>query len=91
MTSFKESVEALRAFLFRRRQAYISTFSGEVPKVVLADLARFCRANESTAHPNPDMWKQLEGRRQVWLRIQQHLQLTEDEIWDLLGRPDLEK
>jgi len=25
----------------------------------------------------------LDGRREVWLRIQQHLQLSEDALWKL--------
>lgn len=89
MKDSKTPLQRLRAFLFRRRQAYLTTFEGQVPKVVLEDLARFCKAHESTAHPNPDMAKQLEGRRQVWLRIASNLNLTEDQIWELYGRPDL--
>ena len=32
----------------------------------------------------------LEGRRAVWLRIQEHLQLPEEELWNLYdGRVDV--
>ncbi len=88
--ALKSRLEALRAFLFRRRQAYLTTFEGEVPKVVLADLARFCRAYESTYHPDPHMAAKLDGRREVWLRIAGHLNFTEEQMWDMYGRADLE-
>ena len=30
----------------------------------------------------------IQGRREVWLRIQNHLQLTPDQLWELYsGRP----
>lgn len=70
-------------YLSTRQQAYISVFSGDkniYAKTVLDDLARFCRANESSFHPDPRVHAQLEGRREVWLRIQQHLTLSTDEL-----------
>jgi hypothetical protein len=30
---------------------------------------------------------QLDGRREVFLRIQQHTQLSHDQLWLLLGAP----
>lgn len=78
-----EALRAVRAKLTTRAQAYRSTFSGPVPEVVLRDLAKFCRAHESTVTPDQRMTDILEGRREVWLRIQQHLQLTEEQLWDL--------
>ena len=50
---------------------------------VLKDLARFCRASESTFNPDERMHAVLEGRREVWLRIQEHLQLTPEQIYAL--------
>jgi hypothetical protein len=69
---------ALRDALLARAQAYRSTFSGERASEVLADLERFCHAN-STTHVEGDSHgtSQLEGRRQVWLRIQGYRDLTE--------------
>lgn len=48
-------------------------------RAVIADLKRFCRAGESTFHPNERVHAVLEGRREVILRILDHLELnTED-------------
>lgn len=72
--------------LFRRNKAaYETTFRGPTGKVVLADLAVFCRMNKSTFTPgDADAQKHLEGRREVFLRIQEHIQLTDDELWQLI-------
>ena len=69
---------ALRDALLARAQAYRETFGGERASEVLADLERFCHAN-STTHVEGDSHgtSQLEGRRQVWLRIQGYRDLTE--------------
>jgi len=49
--------------------------------VVLADLARFCHAADTT-HVVGDSHgsAQLEGRRQVWLRIQGFLCMTDEQL-----------
>ena len=80
-----------RRFLGRRRHAYLATFQSPLGEEVLADLARFCRATQSTFHTDPRVAAMLDGRREVFLRIQQHLRLTDEELWNLMGRPDLEK
>ena len=61
----------MRDALLARAQAYKKVFDGEMATTVLDDLARFCHAN-STTHVEGDSHgtSQLEGRRQVWLRIQ---------------------
>lgn len=71
---------SLRDLLVRRHQDYVQTFKGPVPERVLADLARFCRAGESTFHPDPRVHAVLEGRREVWLRIQKYLRLSAADI-----------
>jgi len=48
---------------------------------VLKDLAAFCRAEESTYHPDPRAHAVLEGRREVFLRIQSHLNLSSEDLW----------
>lgn len=73
-------------FLRKRRMAYVHTFKGTPGEIVLADLAKFCRANESTFHPDPHVRCQLEGRREVWLRIQHHLRLSDEEMWERYGQ-----
>ena len=79
-----------RRFLFQRRTAYVQTFSGPVAEEVLIDLARFCRAHTTTFHADPRVAAMLDGRREVWIRIQQHLQLSDADVWRLMGRPDLD-
>lgn len=70
-----------RELLKRRQQAYRHVFAGQRSQPVVADLARFCHA-QTTTHVIDDPYgsAQLEGRRQVWLRIQGHLRLTDDQI-----------
>lgn len=74
-----------RDFLQRRRTAYLRTFSNPMGEEVLADLAKFCRAHASTFHTDPRAHALAEGRREVFLRIAQHLRLTDEELWKLYG------
>jgi len=74
-------IRIAKDFLRSRRHQYIRTFDSESGKAVLADLAKFCRAHESTYHPQ--FSDQLDGRREVWLRIQQHINLTDAQLWEL--------
>lgn len=70
----------LADLLSSRRTAYVQTFSGPIAEKVLADLARFCRASESTFHADPRVHALAEGRREVWLRIVKHLNLTDEQL-----------
>lgn len=79
-------LDQARQYLSRRRTAYVRTFTGPFADEVLQDLARFCRASQSTFHPDPRVHAVAEGRREVWLRIQQHLQLTDDQLWRVYGQ-----
>lgn len=87
----KEALEKTKSFLVRRQQAYQQTFSPEsvFTKLVLEDLAKFCRANDTTFHPDSRMNAVLEGRREVWLRIQQHTKLDPDQLWKTYGRTNV--
>lgn len=71
----------LRDLLSSRGQAYRKTFAGIYGQRVLDDLAPFCRANKSTFHTDARLEGILQGRREVWLRITQNLNLTEEELW----------
>lgn len=51
-----------------------------IPQGVLDDLRGFCRADRSCFDIDPRIHAALEGRREVWLRIQQHLELTPEEL-----------
>jgi hypothetical protein len=85
----KQPTEAQR-FVAQRRTAYIKTFQTPFAEEVLADLAKFCRANESTFHPDARVHAVAEGRREVWLRIQQHLQMSDEELWRAFGVPSVQ-
>jgi hypothetical protein len=76
-------IERAKRFLMGRQTAYRVVFDGPRAEEVLADLAKFCRADQTTFHPDPRIEGRLDGRREVWLRIQHHLQLTPDELWKL--------
>jgi hypothetical protein len=73
--------------LFSRQSAYRLVFDkGTEPgRAVLQDLAKFCRANKSAFHQDPRLHAVLEGRREVWLRIANHLKLSQEELWELIG------
>ena len=73
-------LDKVRDFLITRKQAYQRTFTGNSGERVLEDLARFCRADESTFHTDPRVEGIMQGRREVWLRISKHLNLTPDEM-----------
>lgn len=68
-----------------RKSAYTLTFGDEPGQAVLQDLAKFCRANESCFHADQRLHALMEGRREVWLRIQQHLNLTDKELFSLFN------
>lgn len=72
-------------FLAERRTDYVKTFDTPAGQKVLADLAKFCRAHESTFHSDARVHAVAEGRREVWLRIQQHLQLDDQTLWRVYG------
>lgn len=74
-----------RDFLHGRAQDYRTVFASPVGQRVLADLAKFCRANESTFHADARLHAVAEGRREVWLRIQRNLELTDEQLWGLYG------
>ena len=79
----QELLDAVRAALGDKQTAYRRTFRCPPGEAVLADLARFCRATETTMHPDPRAHANAEGRREVWLHIQEQLQLSEEELWRL--------
>ena len=80
--------DLLRRVLSSRQQEYKQTFKGPVAESVLRDLARFCRANVSTFHDNERLAAKFDGRREVWLRIQNHLKLTPDDLFRLTTGED---
>jgi len=79
------TVMKIKQLFHRRKMAYVICFSKDTPngRVVLEDLAKFCRAHDSTYVNDPRMSAVLDGRREVWLRIQMYLNLNIDELYDL--------
>lgn len=86
-------IERAKQWLRNRQAAYCRVFleHGTDTDVVLQDLAKFCRAHESTFHTDPRLAAMLDGRREVWLRISHHLRLSHDQIWDIYGNKSLTK
>lgn len=80
MAVIQLAAEKIKDYLITRGQSYRKTFTGIHGERVLTDLARFCRANESTFTPDSRAEGILQGRREVWLRISKHLNLSEDEL-----------
>lgn len=82
-----EVYERTRRFLFGRATVYRRHFdlTNRDAADILRDLAKFCRAHKSTAHTDTHLAARLDGRREVWLRIQNHLQLSDEDLWKLYG------
>jgi hypothetical protein len=73
-------------FLRNRRGAYKQTFNGNpASEAVLQDLAKFCRASQSTFNSDPRIAAMLDGRREVFIRIMDHLHLPLDEQFKRYG------
>jgi predicted alpha/beta hydrolase len=82
--------EKALSFFRERKRSYQQGFGSETTALMMADLARFCRADRSCFDPDPRIHAALEGRREVWLRIQQHLTKTPEEMIDLYGAIETE-
>lgn len=75
----------LNPMVLVRRVAYRKTFNNPEGRKVLADLRRFCKATVPTADINNERATYMaEGRREVWLRLMAHLQLTEEDVYNLI-------
>jgi hypothetical protein len=92
------SYETLKArtltFLEERKRSYLWGVRALTQKLrptpdadmMLADLARFCRATEDTLGTTTEGTYILIGRRQVFLRLTQHLNLTPAQLFDLYAK-----
>lgn len=83
-----ELVQSLKNFFTSRQQAYWQVFNPDsvFTRTVLLDLAKFCRAYQTTFHEDPRIHAMLEGRREVFLRILHHTKLDPDQFWKLYGK-----
>jgi len=70
------------SYLGLRQKSYQSIFgpAGAAGSEAMKDLARFCFAFETCAGPDDKLTMLKSGRREVWLRIQQHLHLQPEEL-----------
>lgn len=81
-------------FLDMRKRSYIfglpALLRREKPTpdgdMMLADLARFCRAVEPCWGSTAREHARYEGRREVFLRITQHLHLSAEELFSLYAQ-----
>lgn len=71
-------------FLSRRRRAYAAIFNSPSGRIVLEDLAKFCRSSGSVFHENQRLTDVMIGRREVFDRIRDHLHLSDQELYDIL-------
>ena len=68
-------------------RAYRLCFTSPAGQAVMQDLVLFCRMLSTTYGNKTWSPEILEGRRQVFLRIQRNLSLTADELYQvLIGR-----
>jgi hypothetical protein len=79
------TIEDTIAYFTDTKKAFQQTFEFTQPANlrVLEKLAKFCRANESTFHPDARIAANLDGRREVWLLIQKNLNLSPEQIAQL--------
>lgn len=71
------------------QRAYRGTFEVRQPAniMVMEDLSKFCRATETCGVPGDhDKTFTLIGRHEVWLRIQQFLELNPEQLFLLFAR-----
>jgi phage-related baseplate assembly protein len=81
-------LEKRKQILSDRQRAYMLAFKTDAGQAILNDLAVFCRANETCVVPGDrDRTYVLEGRREVYLRIKAHLDMTEDQLIENFTRP----
>lgn len=81
----RDTIDKIKAMFSSRSLAYHRVFNKDSmdTKIVLKDLAKFCRAYETTYHADPRIHALLEGRKEVWMRIQEHLNLSVEELLKL--------
>jgi hypothetical protein len=77
--------QAVVELLLRRQRAYQRVFNGSGSSqdvdLVMLDLGRFCRAFTSTHRADARESANLDGRREVWLRIMDFTRLDVDALY----------
>ena len=79
--------EKAKDLLRERKLAYEHVFGKDTEdvKAVLQDLADFCHANKTTFNKDSTAACNLDGRREVWLRIQKYLRTDLQDLWSQTG------
>lgn len=86
MTAY-ELYERTIDFLRFRQRAYQLAFPQPAHNEVLKDLAKFCHANDVPRQSDLYLLGVYAGRREVWLRIQQHLNLQPHQLYEIYHKP----
>ena len=81
-------IQAAKELIRRRKYAYSILLRTPEGQEIIQDLARFCRATTTTFHRDPHIQAHLEGRREVFLRIQNQLHLTDEQLYKLAQLPE---
>lgn len=85
-----DQVRATLQLHSERKTAYGLCFvKGAASSIALEDLNKFCRGDMPTFHADARQHARLEGRREVWLRIQQYLHLSPEELLNLYAGSDV--
>lgn len=67
-----------------RQEAYARVFKGAAmpgdAEIVMSDLMRFCRGDQSAYHDNERVHVLLTGRQEVYLRIKDHTTLPLEQL-----------
>lgn len=87
MSELERGMEVLRHRAAHYRDVFLG--HGKSTDAVLKDLSIFCRAHQTSFHENQRMTDVLIGRQEVWLRIQTHLKLNEEELWGIYGNKQI--
>lgn len=70
------------------KRAYVMAFNTPAGEAVLRDMMPFCRARETCVVPGDrDRTYVLEGRREVYLRIRDYLDLTPEQLLEKYTTP----
>lgn len=85
LNTLKARIRETLEFVRMRRRDYLHTFRTPAGQRVLEDLARFCHANTTCFAEDPRVHAVYEGRREVFLRIQSHLNLSPEQLYAILG------
>lgn len=81
-----DKVEEAKQLLRDRKNAYTRFFNGagiaSDKRLVMDDLRRFCRGEQTAWATDPREHALLTGRQEVWQRLKDHLDLSFDDLWE---------